>query len=115
MKEKLDLKIAKELSIKKWEYLAESGQSNLEKSTLQDELENLLSHCGICEYQLQGECAYDSLCVGCVLNTKNIKCHGIAANICCGGLFKRWQYARLESTRKRYATKILNLIKSIEV
>lgn len=112
--EKIDLQTAKELSILKWEYLSNTGQPNLKKSTLEDDLGQLLSHCGICEYQGQRN-NLSGLCLDCVLNTKHRKRYQYVHNVCCGGLFKKWQCALLKSTRKKYAKMILNLIKSINV
>ena len=116
--ETLTLKRAKELSILKWTELAGSGEMFLDEAFEQDLLKECVSYnCGFCEYQYRKlNVEGTEKCVGCRLLINGIVDSGNdIEDICCGGLYKKWAYAKTTEERKEFAQQILALIESIEV
>lgn len=91
----LTKKKAKELSIKKWEYIVSNEGSSKGLTDKYPELENLDAECGYCE-------KYNNVCNGCPLRLNN--------KFPCGNPLHPWKKWSSNPT-KANAQKVLNLIR----
>ena len=101
---KFTLKKAKDLSILKWEELAETGAKRPSEKVM-DQLKDLAGYCGFCERQRR---TVGDHCRGCTLAAQD-------SGLCCGGLWFAWHCAESSSERKEYAKQILAFIRKVKV
>lgn len=96
----ITLKTAKELSIEKWQWNFDYPGEELPEH-IENKIYYYLSHCPICTI-------YEYECKKCVIG-KVSKC-GLRVSY-----YSKWELAKTNKTRKKYAGLILNLIKNWDV
>jgi len=107
----MTFKKAKNLSIKKWEWICsnhlQEGESiNEYEDRLCDaipELKPLSCNCAFCELYDPGEWNY---CIKCPFNIRGITCGHT------GHIYTKWEDSNSNRARKRHAVKILEFIKN---
>lgn len=104
---------AKDLSIKLWKCLSETGIDLKINTPLYKEIKNLRNECPLCELY------FDHLADGKKIRICSKECplsqnytYMKSCYSCANGFYKKWMYAKTTEEKKNYAKEILSLIES---